>query len=112
MTTEIQPQDVYIQISVHDSGRLSRNRRERERKARRRAENQRIVAKARAMGCFLCRTLGSHLEFHHIVPEEKRFEIGDYRARSACMLLDEIRRTLCLCRDCHQEHHFDAEGAS
>lgn len=91
------------------ANRAARHRqKERERKARRRAENLRIVAACKALGCFLCRTIERELHFHHI--KQKKCEIAHMLTRSTQAVRLEISRCMLLCRRCHTEHHETIVG--
>ncbi len=49
------------------------------------------------------------LDFHHLDPSQKEFEIGNHQF-SKYKLLEEISKCITLCRNCHQEfHHFEKE---
>lgn len=47
------------------------------------------------------------IDFHHIDPKDKKFNVGHARTYSQQTLSEEISKCVCLCRNCHQEfHHF------
>ena len=47
------------------------------------------------------------IDFHHIDPKDKKFNVGKAKTYSQQTLLKEISKCVCLCRNCHQEfHHF------
>ena len=49
------------------------------------------------------------LQFHHVNPEEKSFGISDGKNfhKSKEALIEEAKKTICLCANCHKEfHHF------
>ena len=47
------------------------------------------------------------LDFHHINHAEKSFSIGAHKHKSDEDILNESKKCVCLCRNCHQEfHHF------
>jgi hypothetical protein len=64
-----------------------------------------LVAEAGG-ACGLCgysRCLGA-LEFHHLVPSEKRFALaGQGITRSLAQARDEARKCVLLCANCHAE---------
>ncbi|MFA7289203.1 MAG: hypothetical protein WC055_10025 [Melioribacteraceae bacterium] len=43
------------------------------------------------------------LEFHHLIPEEKDFTIGQYKNRSFENLKSELDKCVLLCSNCHRE---------
>jgi hypothetical protein len=45
------------------------------------------------------------LEFHHISPDKKEFEISRYRTYSFNTLAPELDKCLLLCSNCHKELH-------
>jgi hypothetical protein len=45
------------------------------------------------------------LEFHHLNPEEKDFEVTDSLNRSLDTLFREIRKCIVLCANCHKKVH-------
>ena len=48
------------------------------------------------------------IDFHHINPEEKSFNINRKRSKSDFSIIEnEVKKCVCLCRNCHMEfHHF------
>lgn len=44
------------------------------------------------------------IDFHHIDPGEKNFAIS--KARAIKSLKAEVKKCICLCRNCHQEYHY------
>lgn len=47
------------------------------------------------------------IDFHHTNPENKEFEISDkYRGTSLELLEKEVKKCVCLCRNCHGEFHW------
>lgn len=59
-----------------------------------------------------CQTCGyakcqDALEIHHIDPSEKDFSFGMFRAspRSLLLLIDELKKCVLLCANCHREVH-------
>lgn len=47
------------------------------------------------------------LEFHHIDPSQKEFQVGNAIGRSWEKILDEIRKCVCLCSNCHKKVHAE-----
>ena len=45
------------------------------------------------------------IDFHHIDPSDKSFTIGDGK-HSKNKVLDEIKKCVCLCKNCHWEFHY------
>lgn len=45
------------------------------------------------------------LEFHHLDPTEKEFEISDRRSWEA--LTAELDKCILLCANCHREYHSE-----
>ena len=57
--------------------------------------------------CNLCgynKTLRA-LEFHHIIPAEKSFQICDGRTRSIEVDIQEVEKCILVCANCHREIH-------
>ncbi len=57
-----------------------------------------------------CRSCGynrcsSALEFHHVDPDEKDFSISKWRQKSWEILVNEIKKCVLLCSNCHREVH-------
>lgn len=48
------------------------------------------------------------IEFHHIDPQEKQFEIGKAASLhiKEDLILTEIEKCVCLCANCHKEFHY------
>lgn len=45
------------------------------------------------------------LDFHHVEPEHKDFEISGAGIRKLSILIEEIAKCVCLCSRCHREVH-------
>jgi hypothetical protein len=45
------------------------------------------------------------LEFHHLNPEEKDFEISSVRKYDFALVQDELDKCVLLCSNCHREEH-------
>ena len=47
------------------------------------------------------------IQFHHIDPNTKKFNPSAYKYHSEKTLINEIKKCVCLCSNCHDEfHHF------
>ncbi len=48
------------------------------------------------------------LDFHHIDPQEKDFQLGSIRANPKAWpkIVEELRKCILVCRNCHSEIHF------
>jgi hypothetical protein len=47
------------------------------------------------------------IDWHHIDPTNKSFTLSKgAKEKSRAMILDEIRKCACLCRNCHAEFHY------
>lgn len=47
------------------------------------------------------------IDFHHINPDEKRFNISTRATHySVKTVKDELKKCVCLCRNCHIEFHY------
>ena len=58
--------------------------------------------------CFICgydKYLGA-LDFHHIDPTQKKFNISKLKTYSWNVLKIELNKCICVCRNCHAEIHF------
>lgn len=49
----------------------------------------------------------SCLEFHHINPDEKLFEISKAAGRSKKQILAELKKCKVLCANCHRKEHYN-----
>ena len=50
------------------------------------------------------------LDFHHIDPKQKEFNIGDFKKKSKISILKEIEKCVPLCSNCHREfHHLERQ---
>lgn len=57
--------------------------------------------------CGYCRNY-SALEFHHLDPKEKDFDFNVGRRRSWDKMIEELKKCVLLCSNCHrEEHHLD-----
>lgn len=46
------------------------------------------------------------IDFHHIDPSEKSFEVSLRKDRKYDEILSERKKCVCLCANCHREFHF------
>ena len=46
------------------------------------------------------------LDFHHVDPTEKSFELGNAPKYSIEKIQNEIKKCITLCRNCHSEFHY------
>ena len=46
------------------------------------------------------------IDFHHIDPKEKEFEPSQLINASNPRLMNELKKCVCLCRNCHAEFHY------
>lgn len=47
------------------------------------------------------------IQFHHVNPSEKEFNISSSGTRSRAAIWKEVSKCVCLCSNCHDEfHHF------
>jgi len=46
------------------------------------------------------------LDFHHVDPSEKEFDLGNASKYSMTKLKAEIEKCITLCRNCHSEFHY------
>lgn len=46
------------------------------------------------------------IDFHHIDPSTKKFNVGTAKTYSVKTLMNEVKKCVCLCRNCHQEYHY------
>jgi hypothetical protein len=65
-----------------------------------------ITEKVRATGCVCC---GEKelccLDLHHRDPSEKEFTISQYRTIAVERLLEEIKKCIVVCKNCHAKIH-------
>lgn len=54
--------------------------------------------------CLFCNS-NNNLQFHHINPLEKKFDITQNLQYSQKTILNEIKKCWCLCKDCHIKLH-------
>jgi len=46
-------------------------------------------------------------DFHHIIPEEKEYNVGGLLNKSWDKVLDEAQKCLMLCPNCHRLEHIE-----
>ena len=57
--------------------------------------------------CIKCGEGRPHvIDFHHVDPSQKMFNIGKAKTYSKEVLQSEIDKCVCLCRNCHTEFHY------
>ena len=63
-----------------------------------------------ATGCEICgyNESPSALQFDHLDPKEKKFNIGHY-INAPLKLAEELKKCRVLCANCHMRHTFDPE---
>jgi len=58
-------------------------------------------------GCAICgyNKCNRALNFHHVNPEDKKFQVGvnEIRKRAVADLVDELNKCILLCSNCHME---------
>lgn len=59
---------------------------------------------------YICEKCGDDrwyvLDFHHLDPDGKEFNLGDLGYNSRKKTLKELKKCIALCRNCHSEFHF------
>lgn len=70
---------------------------------RRRARNLLLVEEYRK-SCLFCESK-VNLQFHHINPLEKKFDVTQNLQYSQETILKEINKCWCLCKECHIKLH-------
>lgn len=73
----------------------------------RRAELVKLLGSA----CTVCGSI-ERLQFHHVNPREKRFNIGSEFSRPWDEILDEVSKCTLLCEECHKLEHSAKHGIS
>jgi DNA-binding CsgD family transcriptional regulator len=95
-----------VRHTVLADGRLRCARCNSEAVTRRRREVKRLLAEEAGGACAICaydRFLGA-LQFHHVNPAEKRFNLGlKGLARALDQVREEARKCVLLCANCHAE---------
>lgn len=47
------------------------------------------------------------IDFHHVDPKTKSFQVSTVaREKSKATVLEEIKKCVCLCKNCHAEFHY------
>lgn len=55
--------------------------------------------------CDFCGSEGP-LDFHHINPKNKKYEISDMRNKKSLEVLSELAKCIVLCHSCHSKYHW------
>lgn len=78
-----------------------------EKQTNRRLEGARHLLEYKSGVC--CMKCGENtsccLEFHHVDPTTKKFDIGGNTTRSWSLVLKELEKCVCLCSNCHKKLH-------
>lgn len=71
-------------------------------------KSQKIIEiKQNSNGCSKCQEKRYYLlDFHHIDPSTKIFQIGQGEAKGWKKVEDEIKKCILLCSNCHREFHY------
>lgn len=74
--------------------------------SRRFAKRERLIT-YKGGACLLCgyNKFQGALEFHHVVPNSKEFNISGFHSRSIEILIHEVDKCVLLCANCHREIH-------
>lgn len=57
--------------------------------------------------CYLCdETFNRCLEFHHLNKDEKQFNISTMKELSLNLIIDELKKCIVLCANCHRKVHY------
>lgn len=63
--------------------------------------------KEQSGGCAKCNEKRTHLlDFHHIDPNQKDFQIGQGELKGWDKILKEIEKCILLCKNCHADFHY------
>lgn len=63
---------------------------------------QSIITQVKELGCSSCFEMDERtLEFHHVNPKEKRFNVG--RSHGVTTLIKEMEKCILLCANCHRK---------
>jgi protein-arginine kinase activator protein McsA len=59
------------------------------------------------LSCKKCGDNRSHvLDFHHVNPQEKDFTISGHTTSSREKILEEVKKCIVLCSNCHRDFHY------
>jgi hypothetical protein len=97
-------------MAEHQSKHYNKNKEkyfEREKEYIKTKQNRINILKSEC-GCKKCGDKRYYvLNFHHINPNEKEFNIGDYLKRVSWETVEnEIKKCIVLCSNCHNEFHY------
>ena len=72
-------------------------------------ESKQILQRLKINGCAICgyNKCKSALEFHHVIPKDKKFLIGKTFISGHCneKIAEELNKCVLLCSNCHREIH-------
>ena len=100
-------------VSLEDAQAL-RERKSREKRVRGR-KYKKLLVKHLGEKCERCGydRCPAGFDFHHIIPEEKEFSIGENCGNFAYeRLLNEVEKCALLCSNCHRELHYNESEES
>ena len=72
--------------------------------ARRRKDRNLLFVNQYRTSCLFCKS-EDNLQFHHINPLEKKFDVTQNLRLSQETILEEIKKCWCLCKECHIKLH-------
>jgi hypothetical protein len=73
-------------------------------------ENREMLAKIKLeKGCCRCGYNGHHsaLDFNHIDPSTKKFNLGEVGHRSIKLIMAEVEKCEVMCANCHRIHTYE-----
>lgn len=104
--------DTYCKICRRERGRNNYNKNKQDwNKTHNKTKNLKkeniISFKENSNGCEKCREKRHYLlDFHHLNPNTKLFQISQGTAKGWNKILEEIKKCVLLCSNCHREFHY------
>lgn len=106
--------DTYCKICRREKGRYFYNRNKEKwenykniSKIKNSEEKLNYINKIKEQGCIKCGETRKYiLDFHHINPNDKEFQISNGSLKGLKRLKQEIEKCILLCSNCHREFHY------
>jgi hypothetical protein len=104
--------DTYCKICRKEKGRANYNKnKESWNKTHNKTKLEKInkiqEIKKQSKGCSKCNEKRHYLlDFHHLDPSQKLFQIGQGESKGWDKVLEEMKKCILLCKNCHTEFHY------
>jgi Zn finger protein HypA/HybF involved in hydrogenase expression len=104
--------DTYCKICRKEKGRANYHKNKdlwnkTHNKTKTEKQNKILEIKKLSSGCSKCGEKRPYLlDFHHLFPDQKLFQIAQGEAKGWGKVLEEMKKCILMCKNCHAEFHY------